>query len=372
MKKTEKLRKSLKSLAAFVTAAAIFCSVVPQNIFAEEADTDYIGNEAYVRTSLNDYLEYSLPRHLYTHSFDVIGMLSYSKPITLYNFDDNSVIGSEIFVFDDRGLIGKAEIYNTEDGYVSYFDTYITDDLFTAYQSGEEIAMGYVNGNLFMYNASVGYVYIDGFKKYDLPQETPEELTAITIWGETPADFALSYGVATANLNVKHIHNSTTYFADGECWAACIAMKLNYQLGYNLDTDTVFEKAYDLGLVTWDFSDSSIVNIPVEDEPEVYRHYGCNVSATSSRMTHSEIFNILRSNKPIAMSMNNNGSEIGHEVIIKGITMEASGSTYLVDDPNHTSQKSLELKGNPSQSYPSFWYDDKYGNTYENWYYTIY
>lgn len=337
--------------------------------YAEEIYSE--DDEAIVFNSLDEYIEYSIPRHLYAQSIVIDGTLSYSHPVSLYDFDNGSVIGSEIFIFDDEELIGKTEVYNSGDEYMSTFDTYITADIDWAYQTGEEIAVGYVNNTLFMYSDSEGYVYIDGFENYDLPSGTPLELSAITVWNETSADFAVSYSVATARLNVIHVPNSLTYNGNGECWAACIAMKLNYQMGYNLDADTVFEAADSLGLLDWNFDYGLVIDL--SDESAVYSHYGYNVTETSNRLTHGEVYNILRSGKPLAISINNSNDDKGHKIIIKGITLDAASSTYIFDDPNTKIERTTILNGNPSQTYPSFSYPyGNNGNGYNNWRYTIY
>lgn len=162
-RKDVKLKKDfIKKAVGFILIFAIsFASFSLSTVYAEGICSD---NETVEFSTLEEYIEYNLPRHLYSHSFVVNGTLSYSRPVALYNFDNNSIIGSEVFIFEDNKLIGKTEIYETENGYVSTFDTFITDALFSAYQSGEEIAMGYINDNLFMYNDSDGYVYIDGLK----------------------------------------------------------------------------------------------------------------------------------------------------------------------------------------------------------------
>lgn len=357
-------KKAVGFISIFAVALSFFAfpTVYAQDIYSDDETVEF--------NTLDEYIEYSIPRHLYSHSLVVNGTLSYSKPVMLYNFENNSVIGSEIFIFEDNELLGKTEVYETEDGYVSAFDTYITDDLFSAYQSGEEIAMGYINSNLFMYNDSNGYVYIEGFGKYDLPLETPQILNTITVWSNTSPDLGVPYAtLASVKLDVRHIDNSTTYNSNGSCWAACVAMKLNYQMKWNLDADTVFEAADDWKLTLWEFG-STDLSVTLENEGEVFRKYGYNVNETATHMTHSEIYNILKNNKPLAISMNMNNSANGHQIIIKGLTLESASSTYFVDDPNYLEEKSFVLNGNPSQTYPSFYY--QYSGGYDNWRYTFY
>lgn len=343
-----------------------FSSAYADEIYSED-------DEAIVFNSLDEYIEYSIPRLLYAQSIVIEGTLSYSHPVSLYDFDNGSVIGSEIFIFDDEELIGKTEVYNSGDEYMATFDTYITADIDWAYQTGEEIAVGYVSNTLFMYSDSEGYVYIDGFENYDLPTGTPLELSAITVWNETSPDFPVSYSISTVRLNVTHVHNSETYNnGNGECWAACIAMKLNYQMGYNLDADTVYEATDSLGLLSWDFNTSS-TGVTLENEGAIFRHYGYNVTETSNRLTHGEVCNILTSGKPLAISLNYNNSEAGHQIIIKGIVLDAASSTYIFDDPNSRDVRTTSLSGNPSQTYPSFSYPyGNHGNGYNNWRYTFY
>lgn len=42
--------------------------------------------------TLNEYIEYSIPRHIYAQQIPTSNTLMYSRPVPLYDFSNNSVV----------------------------------------------------------------------------------------------------------------------------------------------------------------------------------------------------------------------------------------------------------------------------------------
>lgn len=361
-----------KVVGCILTAAVTLTSIACPPAYAENNDYD---NEILQFGSLEEYIDYSIPRHLYAQSILIDGTLSYSNPVALYNFSDNSIIGSEIFIFDDDRIIGKTEVYNGESGYISMFDTYIPDDLLSAYCDGQQIAMGYFEEDLLMYTVSDGFVHIDGLESCDLAKSAlpvPQELSAITIWGITSPDFAIPYSISRISLDVKHVHNSTKEDKYGQCWAACLAMKLNYQKGLNLDADTV--TAVCKSDVSLQEKGGSVGANPVSpDITAMYNYYGYAVTTVNDAISHGDVYYALADGKPLVISIHNTDTDdYGHAMVIKGIILDGSSSTYMLDDPNKwNTTVTWQLNGNPTQKDPNISYDDS-GYTYNHWRRTYY
>lgn len=85
--------KRLKRIGAVIACVALSITSMNTSILAEEAD-----DNIYQFNTLDEYIEFSVPRHLYAQQIDVSDTVEYSEPISLYNFSDNTVVGSEIFL----------------------------------------------------------------------------------------------------------------------------------------------------------------------------------------------------------------------------------------------------------------------------------
>ena len=362
----------IKKIVGFLSAAAItLTSAAVPDVYAEESGAE----EELVFNSMEEYIEYSVPRHLYAQGITTGETFEYSEPVALYDFESNSVIGSEVFIFDDNKLIAKTEIYDTEEGYVSTLDTYIPDNLMSAYSEGEEIAMGHLENSLLMYSVAEGYSHIDGLEKYDSPLKVPQELKKIVKSGVAASSFPVTQILHGIYLNTQHVPNATSkYFPQGECWAACLAMKLNFEQDrYNAGLHILTAENVSNQSVLLEYAkpnpDSIFSNYSV-DILAMYKYYGYQyIERTYEPKTHHEIHDILGWGIPLVMYMYkaNEPSAVGHAVLIKGIALDTSLSTYIIDDPNISSDVTVDLSGNPSQTYPSFFY--QYGN-YDQWAYT--
>lgn len=332
-----------KAIGLISILAVTLTSTGLPRVYAEGKDWE---DETIKFGTVEEYIEHNIQSHLYAHSVTIEGALKYSEPIALYNFDNNSIVGSEIFIFDGDLIIGKTAVYDTDNGYVSTFDTYISNDLYSVYQSGEKIAMGYTNNSLLMYSTNYGYVYVDGNKIYDLPHDTPQELNAITICGEASPEYEVPYSFASIKLDVTHIGRSETYNKKGECWASCLAMQLNYHNNLNLTADKVLENCIRNKIGSYNSENNYVVNI--DQEIDAYNLYDYSVTRVDS-ITHSDVVFTLKDNKPLAISINNTNfpNNSGHKILIKGITLNSFSSTYIFDDPDREDEVSIKLDGHP-------------------------
>ena len=351
------MQKFKKTVSGFI-AICMSMVTLSMSISAENSDETMMFN------TLDEYIEYSIPRHLYAQQIETSNMLTYSNPISLYDFSSNTIVGSEIFLIDNGQLIGKMDVYNSDDDYSSYFDTNITDEMVDAYTNGDKIAIGSFENSILLYTDSEGFSFVDGLDNNNIPIKSPTELSSIIEEGTVSSDFILPYSIATYNLSVPIVDNSNTYDSSGQCWAAAVAMKINYHKGLNLTADSVYEELTDANI---DFSTNGT--------SKALKHFGySNYVNSYSAMNSGDVALALKDDKPIIMHIANKSNEnsaITHAVVISGIVLDVSSSTYTIKDPNYSTARTLNTSNNPNVENTTIHYVSV-GYTFIKWYNTFY
>lgn len=313
-------------------------------------------------TNLDDYLEFSIPRHIYAQRMEIGDEVQYSNPISLYNFEDNTIIGNEIFIISDGEIVGKMDVTYIDGEYNSCFDTSINDNINYAYINEEPIAIGGYQNSLMLYTSSNGFSYVDGVEGNQEPNQAPTELSSIEIRNSVSLNICMPYSIADISLPVSHVGNSTTYNSSGQCWASCVAMKINYEKGNSLTSDDVYE---DLTANNIDFSTNGT--------QKALTYYGySDYTRTGTAMRPGDVATQLMNDHPIIMHIKNSSGTSLHAVIIKGIVMDTSSSTYTVDDPNYSSTRSIVHNTNMgvvNQTISSY---TSLNKIYTKWYNTFY
>lgn len=321
-------------------------------------------NKGLTFTTVDEYISYSLPRHLYAQQMETSNILKYSTPISVYDFSTNTIVGSEYFIIDKGELIGKMDVYCSNNNYSSYFDTNITDEMVLAYTNGSKIAIGSFENNVLLYTDLEGFSYVDGLENNNVPINSPTELSSIIEDKSVASDFVMPCSIATYSLSVPVVRNSNTYNSSGQCWAAAVAMKINYHKGLNLTADSVYEKLTDANI---DFSTNGT--------SKALKHFGySNYVNSYSAMNSGDVALALKDDMPIIMhiaNQTNENSAVTHAVVISGIVLDASSSTYTIKDPNYSTARTLNMSNNPSVTNTTISYKSV-GYTFVKWYNTFY
>lgn len=340
------------------SVAAITTLAISTNISATQSVDDAF-NEI---TNLDDYLEFSIPRHIYAQRMEVGDEVQYSNPISLYNFEDNTIIGNEIFIISDGEIVGKMDVISIDGEYNSCFDTSINDNINYAYTNDEPIAIGGYQNSLMLYTSSNGFSYIDGVEGNQEPNQVPTDLSSIEIRNSVSLNICVPYSIADISLPVSHVDNSETHDYLGQCWASCVAMKINYEKSNSLTSDDVYE---DLMANNIDFS--------VNGTQKALTYYGYpDYTRTGTAMRPGDVATQLMNDHPVIMHIKNSSGTNLHAVIIKGIVMDTSSSTYSIDDPNHSSTRTIVHNTNMgvvNQTISSY---TSSGNVYTKWYNAFY
>lgn len=344
--------------SVIVAVMAITTLAFSTNIYANQSANDVINDF----TNFDDYLEFSIPRHLYAQEIVIGDEVQYSNPVALYNFEDNTIIGNEIFIISDEKIVGKMDVTYIDGEYISCFDTSINDSIHYAYINNEPIAIGGFQNSLMLYTNSNGFSYIDGVESDQVPNQTPTELSSIFIRNSVSLNICIPRSLANISLPVSHVGNSTTYNSSGQCWASCVAMKIKYEKGTSLTSDKVYE---DLTANNIDFS--------VNGTQEALKYYGySDYTRTGTAMRPGDVATQLMNDHPVIMHIKNSSGTNSHAVIIKGIVMDTSSSTYTIDDPNYSSTRSIVHNTNMgvvNQTISSY---TSLSKTYTKWYNAFY
>lgn len=318
--------KVLKTITAILSTVAISVSFFSNDIEANASQNS-------PAQAFNEYVESCIPQYIAAQNLETQAIVQYSNPIALYDFESGNLTGSEIFVIDDNELIGKIDLLLAADGYISAFDTGITEALSTAYRESTEIALGYYEDSLWLYTESDGFVYIDGIQNC-APENVPSQLNKITVSGSVQIPLLkTSRALGGLSLKVSHVSNSINYDSNGQCSEACVAMVLNYHNGTYMTADSVWTS----------INDNNKSGVPYKALQEL----GYNPVYASTALSADSVYKTLKDDKPIIASIKNSDGKSRHAVVICGVTIDASQSTYTIDDPNYSTKQSFIVSANP-------------------------
>ena len=326
--------KSLKKL--------FFCSIALALAapLAVPASANDISQDTLIeRQSFDEFVTEALPKHLNGRGIVSTGALTYSTPIALYDFENFDLIGTEIIVFEDGEFLGKMEIHERNNGYVSIFDDYLPDDICDALVEGADIAFGFVNDNLLFYSSEEGYVLADGFNEYEKPEINP---ITTPLYFDTEFNMPMQHDVnsiTTVELDVDRVPNETID-GSGKCVFSCAAMLLNYHgCTQNLTTAKAYNKGKEL---VPNGSDSSRIT-------KLFDYYDYDVTTVKTAISASRVAVELRNDNPLMIAIGKNGTA-SHEVVISGVTLDATSTRFTIVNPNATSVHDMYIShSNPNE-----------------------
>lgn len=363
--------KNIKKAISMTMAAAMAVSMMGMLTAAEE-----VTEEAAEYSTIEEYIEYAIPHYVRAQSVEIDGTFYYSNTIDIYDINDieSGSIGEYVFLFDDDEIVGKMQVWQVDGEYASVFDTYITDEIQSSFDGGYDIAFGYFEDDLYSYDEVAGSAFVDGagFEEcpdYELPLNKSISKAASMDLAAIPAPFA-----AGTSLNVPHVHNTVCGYGHSEhglCWAACVAMMVNYRDSKSLSALTV-----------WNAMKTSADSDPVGTVSTIngaFDKYNYSHSSYSKSISASEVLGALSSDKPVFMSIEgtkNSGGDIAHAVVICGISIENATSTsanitYTINDPERWDLKSILVKADPSKAISTISYSLT-NSTYNQWKRTYY
>lgn len=335
------IRKMTAAFLAMVTITSLFTI----SVSAETPQT------------LDEYVDEVLPTYLNAHNFSEEQNYYTSNIINVTDYETGDVYTNYMFVFVDNSIVGKMQIDLSQTGYHSSFDTDIPNEIQQIYQNGESFALTFDDNYIFLVsgeiNTTFGGVESNATFNGNIAENTVivresnfEYIQPEVISLNIAKGGVMTRGTAFAdyNLNVSHVSNEYIIeIGRHVCWAACIAMKLNYQYGYNLSARDVFEASKWL--------DSDLDDPGYEyTHSNAYSEYGYNnYTYVDGSISSQDIALSLRNNIPVELGIegtNTDGDAAAHALIVKGVQLYTDKATFVFLDPSAgTASTSITISG---------------------------
>ncbi len=343
-----KMRKVFKRLTAAVLALSMAVSSVPAGAETEE----YLSSE-----ELDIYLNDVVPVYLEARGFSNTSTYYVSNVFDILS--DDIQHSSYAFVFENDNMIGKLELHKTDGKYNSSFDTYIQDEVVGMYSRNENIAFVADEEYIFVVSETDSVALdVDETIKYKkrINLQSPIKKTYAIEFPKA----STTYSMRSATLGYKTLNNFP--FVPNEqvnnsyvlCWAACVAMAINYldNRGYNpLSASDVSTK-----IGTTSGTVTAVKN--------AYKAYNHPVTLSSSAATPDRVFQDLSNGKPLTIFIEDSSKGLYHAVEIYSVYIYTDKTVYTFYDPSILSgaPESVVVNGNPTQTSSAFAYIHKYNN----------
>ncbi len=354
----KKLKKILSITICLVFTFVLFTTTVSAEENKQTTQSTITSEKtAYIDSILKEYL--LLEKH--TPSDDYY--ISNSYQINYFNSNTVDNATEIYFVFKDNDVIGMLTVGYNNDEYISKYSKLSNDVITDLYADKTPFALGYEDDDLYAYyNNQLIALLNDATTDIDL---SAKSITAQVIVKERSYVFVQSRSTTpTTNiLSVSHVANASTSSGKGLCWAANIAMKVNFHRNYvvtlsALDIYNILNNRYSgtpIGTPLWIKRGYDLFNI--------------NYTYTDSGLTSSQVVSAINNNKPIDIGVKNDTS--AHGVLIVGYSVYINRAIYVINDPNIHSGNVYQDVSYAAMNYPHLF--TYIGNdTYDDWYESYY
>jgi len=378
----KKLKKILSITICLVFTFVLFTTTVSAEENKQTTQTTITSEKtAYIDSILKEYL--LLEKH--TPSDDYY--ISNSYQINYFNSNTVDNATEIYFVFKDNDVIGMLNVGYNNNEYTSKYSRISNDVVSTLFAEKTPFALGYVSDDLYVYyNNQLVPLLNNATTDIDM---SVKSISTKSVIKERNYSFTQIRSSALFNkvLNVTHVDNALNpYTGDGLCWAACVAMKANYQNNYSSPLIAVgvlqllrskYESRYGMpvGTMVW--------------VQRAYDYFNINSNGSMSGLTASQVSSIINNNKPIQIHLQgnlvSNGTSVSHAVLIIGCTIFSDHAIYIIDDPNLPERQYQSVSSTAMTNPNAFLYyapmlddetgevdDDTFHATYHTWTQTCY
>lgn len=348
------MKRFKKVLSIFLTGLLVFNLMTITAFADDESD------------SFDVYLKGVAERFFNIIGFENGKEYQISNSFDVYNFDDEKYIENRklTFIISDNKIIGLINSNDENGEYISNYQEISSADLNCALNDSSDIVMG-CKGDTFYILSNNNNIYMSNdlnkqtaFSDFDFSNCSFDKLV---IDRENVYNPIQTRSVLyNKQLNVKRVENSNSpRTGKGLCWAACVAMKVNYQYNKSYTAMNVYNAMYNkyhtepLGQMIW--------------YNRAYLNYGMTDATYYERgLGSGTVSNAIRDNRPVNIDIWDSTGKAGHAVIISGVTICDNYSTYTLVDPNEPVKiyQDISLKAMSDPKY-FVYYAKEY--TYTNW-----
>lgn len=294
----------------------------------------------------------------YLSSYDVDSNSIYiSDAYNIYNLDSSQSTNDIYIVFENNSIIGMLSVDQVNGNYCSSFEYNSFNMLQNIYEHNKEISFVSSNESLYIESDSniISLYKNNDNISYDFSITTEKRLEKTN---KVDLNIPLrSVHYYQKNLSVPIVANASIN-GHGLCWAAALASRTNFINNSSLTALTVY---YDL--------DSAYSGVPAGSSTWImngYNYYGVTTTYLNRMLNCVEVYNNIRIDNPIQMSLSRSGGS--HAVVLSGITINTDATgIYRLTDSNKTTYVDVAVSSQTMTGDAPFVYATSYGYTYTSW-----
>ena len=335
-----------------MTTATII-SVTMAGVMPAAAEVEYQFDDY-----LESYFETSLPDWLLENGYSADEEYYVSYPVGYGDYSSGETEGVYIFIFENDSIIGKLRTYTYDGNDYVVFDQSIPEEVQAMYDNGEDIAITADGDYTFVVSETDSVALdVDDCVKMDKPVELAAKIDkAKEVFVADPIQ---AHSAFLGNYTIrgiefvpnKQVTNEYVYNEFVLCWEACLAMKVNYLKGTNLDAMDVYK-----AIGCPDPHDSSVINN--QKYIDTYAMYGVTIDCYNKTIPTSTLLDELRSNNPIDLSVTDlRNTSLSHAILLYGLHVYNDHTDYYILDPDFTSAEgkaTVTTYGLPNESHKNF------------------
>ncbi len=356
MRSNKEVMRAKRIISACAAAFTLLCNAAPAGAHEISESTCANGIESTSNSSMGEYIDLAMSNYIIAAGLDADANYTVTNAIPVFAEGDQTPLGYTVFLIGEDGTVGEMGVYQNNGSYTSVFSLNPDLDKHCIMQGNISIIVN--EGGKWLCNENNEVVSLaenadDDFAPTSFDNGTAVMLNYFTINSEcliSPmGDTGTTLG--RVSLNVSYVENYTGYDVNngnGICWAATIAMKVNYLKGKSLDAKAV----YDLAEEKLNSTEGTISTVK-----GVYKEYGINVTSkttSSGFITNQQAWDLLNDNDPIDLAIigylnsNYTGEEHYHQVLLTGMTIGTTGLSYEFYCPNNENKKYVFISGTPT------------------------
>lgn len=291
------------------------------------------------------------------------GDYTISNLIPVYDFETGELSGQKkAFVISRNRVFAELDIWVDGNQYYSSFFETENNPADPFINGNDELCYGVYQDSLWLCVNNTSFYHADSFIETESPASVeclslPVEMEQnVSLYANDPQAYAIDDKIV---LSVEHQANDTSPGATdwNLCWAACIAMKVNYlkSKGYTA-----------LSLYNYLVNNNMDHDGSINCVKNAYNKFGINVECYGN-VQNQYLWDMLENNQPFDVAIkgvDSNGKMEYHQVLICGMAKGSTGIAYRFDCPNTSVKKVVQISGNTSTLMKSLFTSLPYTDTW--------
>lgn len=356
MKFAIKIKHAKRVISACTLASMMLCNVAPamaHDMRGSDFENGIVNLDTF---KMGEYIDLAMSNYIIAAGLDARLSYSITNPIPMFVKGEKSPLGYTVFLICDDGTVGEMNVYWRSGSYISDFSIIPNFDMRRITQS--DICIIVDEEGKWLCSSNKGTIsLVDNDSTYIVPTDCEYSvevtLNEFTINSNCLVSSMSDTGATLGRVSLNVPYVSNYYGADannsgGICWAATVAMKINYLKNKRLTAKMV----YDLAKEELNSTQGSISTIT-----GLYNLYDIDVTAkttSSGFITNQQAWDCLNANTPIDLAIigyensNYTGAEHYHQVLLTGMTIGSAGLSYEFYCPNSSTKKYVFISGTPN------------------------